>query len=282
MSDDTAEIYDAFEDDVPGEPAVWRFVARLREYLPALGVFVGGLVLWELFVRGADIDPILLPKPTVIAETFLEEFSEVWAAGSSTLQEALGGFILGTVLGVGLALLATRWTSLREGILPFAIAANSAPIIALAPITNQWFGVTDPFSKMAVVTVIVFFPVMINTLRGLTDVDAEEVELMRSYAASKRQLLRRVRLPTALPYLFSALKIGATLSVIGAIVAEYFGGPQDTLGQYITQKASLGLVAQAWSGVIIGIVIGIGFYLTIVTAERLLMPWHVSFRTRDA
>ncbi len=281
MTDASPDIYEAFEGDVPGEPPAGSFRSRVREYLPAVVVFFSGLAVWELFVIVADIEKILLPRPSLIASTFTEEFADVLTAGRSTLQEALGGFIVGGVLGVTLALVAVRWSSLRDGLLPFAVVANSAPIIALAPITNQWFGITDPVSKMAVVTVIVFFPVMINTLRGLTDVDPEEIELMTSYAATKRQILRRLRMPNALPYLFSALKIGSTLSVIGAIVAEYFGGSQDTLGQYITQKASLGLIPEAWAGVIIGIVIGVGFYLTILVIERLVMPWHVSFRPAE-
>ncbi len=276
----TAEIYDAFESDVPGEPAR-PLRERAAEYLPAVALFFGGLALWEAAVRGLGIAEILLPKPSVIATTFVDQFGEVWEAGFTTLKEALGGFAAGAVLGVALALLAARWVAVREGLLPFAIAANSAPIIALAPISNQWFGVTDPVSKMAVVMVIVFFPVMINTLRGLTEVDPAEIELLRSWAASEREVVRRVRIPNALPYLFSALKIGATLSVIGAIVAEYFGGPRNTLGVYITQNASLGRIPEAWSAVIIGIVMGVTFYLAILAAERLLMPWHVSFRQAE-
>ncbi len=274
-------IYDAFATDGPGPLRAAALRDRVREYLPAAAVFVGGLVVWELAVRLLDVEEILLPKPSVIATTFAAEFGEVASAGVATFREALGGFVAGAFLGVSLALLAARWASLREGLLPFAIAANSAPIIALAPISNQWFGITDPVSKMAVVTVIVFFPVMINTVRGLTEVDPAEIELLRSYAASEREVVRRIRVPNALPYLFSALKIGATLSVIGAIVAEYFGGPRNTLGVYITQNASLGRIPEAWAAVIIGSLIGMGFYAAIVIAERLLMPWHVSFRQAD-
>jgi len=123
--------------------------------------------------------------------------------------------------------------------------------------------------------------VMINTVRGLTEVDPAEIELMRSYAATPRQVMRRVRVPHALPYLFNALKVGATLSVIAAIVAEYFGGPRNTLGVFITQNASLGKLPEAWAAVIIGTIIGVGFYVAILATERLLMPWHVSFRTTE-
>ncbi len=171
----------------------------------------------------------------------------------------------------------------KEGVLPFAIAANSAPIIAVAPITNQWFGITDPLSKMAVVAVIVFFPVMINTVRGLTEVNAREVELLRSMAASDAEIVivRKVRIPNALPYVFSALKVASALSVIAAIVAEYFGGPRNTLGVYITQQAALFRFAEAWAAILVGTILGVAFYAVVVTAERLAMPWHVSLRAAD-
>lgn len=272
-------VIDSFETDIPAEPAApgqgfWR---QQAEYAPAVVVFVAGLAVWEVAVR-LFVPEILLPKPSSIAEAFSEQFRTVVSSGWATFREALGGFIGGAVLGIVAALVATRWTMFRQGVLPFAIAANSAPIVALAPISNQWFGITNPISKMAVVAIIVFFPVMINTVRGLTEVDASEIELLRSYAASPSEVTRRVRVPHALPYLFNALKIGAALSVIGAIVAEYFGGPRNTLGVFITQNASLGRLAEAWAAVIIGTIIGVGFYAAILIAERLLMPWHVSFR----
>ena len=162
--------------------------------------------------------------------------------------------------------------------MPFAILANSAPIIALAPIMNQWFGLTNMFSKMAVVAVIVFFPVMINTTRGLVEVDPGEIELFRSFAASPRQLVRKIRIPNALPYLFSALKVATVLSIIGAIVAEYFGGPRQRLGVYITQQASLLHTAEAWAAIIVATVLGVGFYVMILVAERVAMPWHSMYR----
>jgi NitT/TauT family transport system permease protein len=274
---------DAFDPDIPAEPRApgegfWR---QQADYLPAAGLFVAVLVLLELAIRLFDVPEILLPRPTAIFGAFTEQFSTVVSSGWATFREAMGGFLAGAALGVLVALAATRWAALREGVLPFAIAANSAPIIALAPISNLWFGITDPVSKMVVVAIIVFFPVMINTVRGLTEVDAAEIELMRSYAASSREVMLRVRVPHALPYLFNALKVGATLSVIAAIVAEYFGGPRNTLGVFITQNASLGKLPEAWAAVIIGSIIGISFYGVILLAERLLMPWHVSFRATE-
>ncbi len=165
--------------------------------------------------------------------------------------------------------------------MPFAIAANSVPIIALAPITNAWFSITSPVSKMAVVAVVVFFPVMINTARGLVEVDPDELELMRSFAATPREVMRRVRIPQALPYFFSALKVASALSLIAAIVAEYFGGPQDVLGQYIINRANLFQFPDAWAAILVASIMGISLYGLVLIAERLVMPWHVSFRAAD-
>jgi NitT/TauT family transport system permease protein len=162
--------------------------------------------------------------------------------------------------------------------LPFAIAANSVPIIALAPITNSWFSLTSPLSKVAVVAVVVFFPIMINTARGLVEVDHAEVELMRSFAAKPFTIMRRIRVPNALPYFFSALKVASSLSLIAAIVAEYFGGRQDVLGQYIVNRAQLLQFPDAWAAILVASLMGIAMFTIIAVAERLIMPWHVSFR----
>jgi NitT/TauT family transport system permease protein len=162
-----------------------------------------------------------------------------------------------------------------------AVAANSIPIIAFAPITNNWFGSDSPLSRMAIVAVMVFFPIMVNTVRGLTYVDTSALELMRSYAASEWQILRSLRIPNALPYFFTALKVATTLSVIGAVVGEYFGGPRNALGIYITAEAYLFRYANAWAAIVLACALGIGFYLVVVALERALIPWHSSFRQAE-
>ncbi len=274
------EVIEAFEGDVPGEPEVdlGRFRDRVRELVPAVVLFVAALVLWELVVIVFGIKQFLLPRPSVIIRTLATNWSEILKVTFATFKEALGGFLIGSVLGSLLALGTARWTGFRAGVMPFSVAANSAPIIALAPIMNQWFGILNPLSNMAVVAVMVFFPVMINTTRGLVEVDAAELELLRSYAATPRETMRHVRIPGALPYLFSALKVGTVLSVIGAIVAEYFGGPRDVLGVYITQQAGLLHIAEAWAAIVVATVLGVAFYSTVVIVERSVMPWHAAFR----
>jgi NitT/TauT family transport system permease protein len=213
--------------------------------------------------------------------SFFETASVIWAAGMRTLLEAVGGFTIGVTLAVITSLAAARWVGFREGMLPFAIAANATPIVALAPIFNNWFSITSPVSKMAVVAVVVYFPVMINTTRGLLEVEPAELELMRSLAATPAEVTRRVRVPRALPFFFASLKVASALSLIAAIVAEYFGGPQDVLGQYIINRANLFQFPDAWAAILVASILGIVFYLLILGAERVLMPWHVSLRASD-
>ncbi|MCC7359678.1 MAG: ABC transporter permease [Anaerolineales bacterium] len=258
-----------------------RLAATLRRYLPALAVFALGLVLWETGVAVFRIEGFLLPRPSLIAATFLREFPVIFPAGLFTLREAGGGFLIGCALGLAVALATARWTVISEGFMPFAIAVNATPIVALAPIMNNWFGITNPMAKMSMVAVIVFFPVMINTVRGLTLVDAGALELLRSYAAGEFTVLAKLRLPNALPFVFSAFKVAGTLSVIGAIVSEYFGGSRQALGVYISQQAALFHFAEAWAAILVACAMGLAFYIIILLAERWLMPWHASQRSGE-
>lgn len=250
-------------------------------YLPAVLAFFAVLLVWEGLTRLLDVESFVLSKPSEILVSFVETFGTIWGAGMRTLFEAIGGFVIGTTLAVATSLIAARFVGFREGVLPLAIALNATPIAALAPIFNNWFGLTNPFSKMAVVAVVVYFPVMINTTRGLIEVDPAELELMRSIAATPTQLMRRVRIPNALPYFFASIKVASALSLIAAIIAEYFGGPQDVLGQYIVNRAQLFQFPEAWAAILVASIIGVVFYLLVLAAERWLMPWHVSLRARE-
>ena len=262
----------------------------LAYYFPTMAIAVAVVLVWELLVVVLNIQQFLLPKPSAIfAELMLQvelwlapqESSLLFDASGATFWEALGGFVIGCGSGILVALLTSRWTIVSEATMPFAIAANSVPIIAFAPIMNNWFGLTNPASKMAIVAIIVFFPTMINTVRGLTLVDASQLELMHAYAARPAKILFSLRIPNALPYIFSALRVASALSLIGAVVAEFFGGPRATLGVYITQEASAFDFAKAWTAIVMASLIGIAFYGVVLILERRLMPWHVSFRQAD-
>jgi NitT/TauT family transport system permease protein len=264
----------------PGPGTRWRH--RVADNLPALIVFVGTIAVWEFVVRNIDLSGFPLPAPSQIAGAVGENWSEGrWSlskGAAATLYEAIGGLVIGTTLGVVLALLTARFASARELLLPLAIGASAVPVIAFAPLMNNWFGVLNPLSKMMIVAVLVFFPVLVNVTRGLTQVEPAALELMRSYAASEGTILRVVRIPNALPYFFTALKIGTTLSLIGAIVGEYFGGANDVLGRIVVQSASALRFDVTWAAIILASITGIALYLVVAAVERLVIPWHASVR----
>lgn len=263
----------------PNQNPIMSFI---MEYMPVIIVAVSVLAVWELGVSLFEIEQFILPKPSDILAEFTHEVdlflspdenSILFSSTQATFISAFGGFVVGCGSGILIALITSRFAVLSEATMPFAIAANSVPIVAFAPIMNNWFGLTNPASKIAIVAIIVFFPAMINTVRGLTLIDPRELELMQSYAARPRKTLLAVRIPNALPYIFSALRVASALSVIGAVVGEFFGGPRATLGVFITQEAAGFDFARAWAAIVMASIIGIGFYVSVLLAERLLMPW---------
>ena len=257
----------------------------VRGYAPAVLVAVGGLVVWELAIRLANLNAVILPAPSAIIAALIENWNgerfPLWQSAQNTIIEAVGGFLIGTTAGVVVAFAAARWGGMRALLLPLAIAANAIPIIAFAPLFNTWFGLLNPLSKMMMAAVLSFFPVMANVTRGLSGVDPGQLELMRSYAATQSTVLRKVRIPNALPYFFTALKLASTLSLIGAIVAEYFGGQGSVLGRMIVQSASALKFDITWAAVSLAAIAGIAFYLVIAAIERIAIPWHASSRSED-
>lgn len=262
-----------------------RVAVRVAYYLPAIVVFVAAIGAWELAVRNIDLRGLPLPAPTAIATALVDNWSNgrwpLGKAAAATLFEAIGGLAIGTSLGVVNALLTARFATAREVLLPLAVGASAVPIIAFAPLMNNWFGVLNPLSKMMIVAVLVFFPVAVNVTRGLTQVEPSALELLRSYAASEWTVLRVLRLPNALPYFFTALKIGTTLSLIGAIVGEYFGGTSDVLGRVVVQSASALRFDVSWAAIVLAAIAGICLYLAIVAVERAVIPWHASVRSLE-
>ncbi len=248
--------------------------------VPAIVTFVLGLVLWEGVVRFFGVPIYLLPAPSQVLATMAQQMPLLVRIGLATFSEAVSGFAIGCSLGCLVAAICVRWRRLADALVPLSIASNAVPIVALAPILGIWLGSTRPASKIAVVVIMTFFPTLVNVYRGLISPNADALQLMHSYAASQRDIFLKLRLPAALPYLFNALKICATLSMIGAVVAEFFGGPQNTLGVYIKSQAGILRTREAWSAIVIACLLGIGFYLVIVLLERVLMPWHAANRDR--
>ena len=255
-----------------------RVGRTLWDWVPAVVVFVAGIALWEGLVRGLDIQNFLLPPPSDISQTVWTERDVLWSAAWFTFQEALGGWIIGCSAAILVALVLARWRILGTALMPYLIAANAIPIISFAPITNNWFGTLNQSSKMVIAAILCFFPVVINALRGLTSVRPQQIELMRSYAAGEVEIFRRVRIPNALPFIFTGLKVATVLAMIGAIVGDYFGGSQDALGIQIRRQAGVFAFTEAWAAIVIASVLGILFYGAVAAVERLTMGRHASAR----
>jgi len=253
----------------------------LRRNIPALLILVAILVGLEIFVRAADVKSFIFPAPTAVWAALAANWTEgyhILPAAQVTLTEAFGGLVLGTAMGLIVAFAVSRFPRSRDTILPLAVAINAIPIVAFAPIANNSFAILSPYSKMAVAGSLVFFPIMINVLRGLTDVDPSALELMRSYGASPTAVTWRLRIPNALPYFLTGLKVATTLSLIGAVVGEYFGGLTDTLGRVVVGAASALRFDITWSAILVVALAGMGMYLLAVAVERVLIPWHPSVR----
>jgi len=246
--------------------------------VPAFVVFGLGIVAWQWIFPWLGIERYLLPPFTDVLTAFWDARAELVRAGWITFKEAVVGFALGCSAAFLFALVLARWRPLGSALMPYMIAANAIPIVAFAPITNAWFGTLSPWSKIVIAAVLCFFPVLVNTLRGLTSVRPESIELMHSYAAAERVVFRRVRIPNSLPFVFSALKIASVLAMIGAVVGDYFGGSTEALGVQIVSAVSLAQYETAWAAILVASILGIGFYATIALAERFALSWHPSIR----
>jgi NitT/TauT family transport system permease protein len=257
------------------------WVRRLREQAPAIVVFVAVIGIWEVGVAALNLQQFILPRPSAIAAAFVAEWPRLQRSAANTLYEALGGLVIGVTAGVVTAFALSRWARVREAVLPIAVGASAIPIIAAAPIMSNWFGILNPFAKMAIVILLVFFPMLVNVTRGLSQVDDSAVELMRASAATDGQVLRKLRIPNSMPYFFTGLKICTTLSLIGAVVAEYFGGSDDVLGRVIVQSSSQLRFDITWATISITAAAGISMYLGALVAERLVIPWHASQRAAE-
>ena len=253
-----------------------RLRGRASVLGPPIVVGVAGLLLWEAVVRGFGIREFLLPRPTSILEEVVDNWPVLRHAIWETGWIAVSGLLIGIMAGVALAFVTTRFRTLEEGLTPLAVVVNATPIVALAPIFNAWFGITGTLSNQAVVIAVVFFPVFINTSRGLTEVHPDEIELMHSYAASEWTILREVRIPNALPFFANSLRLVAPLSVIAAIVAEYFGGPQDRIGNVITSNVAFVRYDVAWAAIAVASALGLTLFAIALLVERASMPWRAA------
>lgn len=243
-------------------------------WLPPAVVFVAVLLLWEVSFRILDVKTFLIPRPTVIWTALVDSWQTLARGIAYTGTEAILGLLAGVSIGTVAGLATSRWPTARQTLIPLGTAMSTIPIIAFAPIMINWFGFESQLPRITIVALMTFFPVLVNTIRGLTNVDPAALELMASYAATDGQVLRKVRIPNALPFWFTALRIAVTLSVIGAVVGEFFGGPLYSIGIYVTNQTGSFKYPNAWAAIVLACVLGIALYLVVVAIERLVIPWR--------
>jgi len=236
------------------------------------------LLVWEMAVHLLAVPSVILPPPSAIAAKFLASTSVLWGDFVQTiLKGALSGLAIGCALGLVVAVLVDRFDFLRRGLLPVAGFMAALPIVGTAPILVMWFGFGWE-SKAAVVVLMVFFPMLVNTVAGLADTTAMQRDLMRTFGAGYWQTLFKLRLPAALPFIFNGLKIASTLAMIGAIVAEFFGSPTQGIGFRISASNGQLALDMVWAAILVGALAGSVSYGVIGLVERWLTFWHPSQR----
>ena len=237
------------------------------------------LILWEGLVRGLNVSPVILPPPSAVAVRFADSLPILWGDFVQTaVKGALKGYLIGCAAAFATAIVIDRSPFLQRGLLPVGNFVAALPIVGIAPIMVMWFGF-DWQSKAAVVVVMVFFPMLVNTIAGLKASDAMQRDLMATYSASYTQTLLKLRLPAAMPFVFNGLKIASTLALIGAIVAEFFGSP--TVGMGFRINASIGQLAldMIWAEIVVAAIAGSAFYGLVAMIEKRVTFWHPSHRT---
>jgi NitT/TauT family transport system permease protein len=235
--------------------------------------------LWEVAVRGFGVPAVLMPAPSAIAARFAASLPTLGEDFVQTfVRSVLSGYAIGCLAGFLAAVVADRIPFLGRGLLPLGNFAAALPIVGIAPIMVMWFGF-DWQSKAAVVAVITFFPMLVNTVTGLAAAGGIERDLMRSYAAGYWQTLLKLKLPGAMPFIFNALKINSTLALIGAIVAEFFGTPIRGMGFRISIEVARMSLDMVWAEIALAAIAGTAFYGLVALAERATTFWHPSYRT---
>lgn len=241
-----------------------------RQVLPPVILLVALVALWQAAVAAWRIPAFVLPGPAAIGEEFRTYAGPIGSAAAVTGRNAAIGLIVGAVLGILLAVVAALVRTVDALAEPLVAALSVVPIVALAPVLYSMYGAASEQARVIVAALAVFVPVYVNTLRGLRQVRPVHRDLMRSLAARPAQVARTVTVPTAVPFVFTGLRLASSLAVISAIVAEYFGGPRSGIGSFITTAAAGSNYAQAWAYVLGGIAVGLVFYGATSVAEHLV------------
>ncbi|MEM1286073.1 MAG: ABC transporter permease [Pseudomonadota bacterium] len=236
------------------------------------------LVLWEGIVVGLDVPQVVMPPPSMVWDRITESTDILWADFQQTfLRAVIVGYLMGCSIGFAVAVLVDRSPFWKAGVMPVGNLMSALPIIGIAPIMVMWFGFDWP-SKAAVVVVMTFFPMLVNTIAGLNAAGQMERDLMHTYASSYWQTLFKLRLPAAMPFIFNALKINSTLALIGAIVAEFFGTPIVGMGFRISTAVGSLNIDLVWAEIFVAALAGSLTYGAIALVERQVTFWHPSVR----
>jgi len=259
------------------EARAW-FAARRRDQwrrrlLPAAGL-IGLVLVWWALVEAFDVKPFIAPSPLLVAQTMAAKWSVLWQNLVPTALEALGGFLLGNLAAILLATVFIHSKSIQEAFFPIAVMINTIPVVAKAPILVLLLG-NGMEPKIIIAGLICFFPTLVNMVRGLESVNPQSMELMRVLSASRTEIYFKLRLYNSLPYLFSALKIAASTSVIGAVVGEWIGSTRG-IGALIIQATYSFDSALLYSAVIMSSLFSGAFFLAITMIEKLVVRWQPS------
>ncbi|NBR35473.1 MAG: ABC transporter permease [Rhodobacteraceae bacterium] len=236
------------------------------------------MLLWELGVQITQISAVILPAPSLVFTTLFSSLDTLWIDFVQTvIKGALRGFFIGAIAAFSIAIVIDRSPFLTKGMLPIGNFFAALPIVGVAPIMVNWFGF-DWQSKAAVVVIMVFFPILVNTVQGLHASNAMQRDLMKTYAASYFETLFKLRLPSAMPHIFNGLKIATTLSLIGAIVAEYFGSPTRGMGFRISTGVGSLSIDLVWAEIFVAAIVGSLFFGLMTWIEARITFWHPSQR----
>lgn len=247
---------------------------RLKEILIPISFFICLLIMWEILVIFLKFPEYILPLPTKILNEIIANFGKLLIHTGITMSEAIIGYLIANILGFSVAVIFAHYRTIEKGFYPYAIALKTTPIIAMAPLLILWFG-TGMASKIVASAIVCFFPILVNTIKGLRSVDDNLLDLFRSYSASKLQIFTKLSLPTALPYIFSALKISTGLAVVGAIVGEFVGANKGIGFIILTSTYHLETVTM-FAGIIMSALIGVVFFWIVSLIEKKIVFWQES------
>ncbi|MDN2564625.1 ABC transporter permease [Aquibium sp. A9E412] len=258
-------------------PAFFNAGAVFREVLPAILVLAAFVALWHLAVEAFDVRPFVLPTPGAVLATFFSNFAEIAKAGLITATSFVGGFLIASVVGIGLATLIVLLPTLGRGIYPLVIASQTIPVIAVAPLLIIWLGFGAAV-KVAIAAIVSFFPIVVSSVLGFRSVRGSTIELMRALPASRLTIFRKLMFPSALPTIFAGLRTGSVLAVIGSVVGEFVAGGDGIAGHIIIARSQF-QTDRVMADILGLALLGAVFYGVVALIEYWALPWkRLSFK----